>query len=104
MDAEGGITDGRAEQVIPAYQAPGIPAVPMTGMQAISLSGAQRNIDLVTEENRKLRMRLEKLNNEHRELKRAYWELSLSLNHRHQVSHNPSLTCLRSFPKLNRRG
>jgi len=55
-------------------------------MQAISLSGGtQRNVDLVAEENRKLRSRLEKLNNEHRDLKRAYWELSLSLSHQTQV-------------------
>ena len=71
---------------MPGFQAPGMSSAPMAGMQAISLAGGtQRNVDLVTEENRKLRSRLEKLNNEHRDLKRAYWELSLSLSTRTQV-------------------
>eukprot|EP00290_Baffinella_frigidus_P054280 CAMPEP_0180344208 /NCGR_PEP_ID=MMETSP0989-20121125/2695_1 /TAXON_ID=697907 /ORGANISM="non described non described, Strain CCMP2293" /LENGTH=329 /DNA_ID=CAMNT_0022333213 /DNA_START=15 /DNA_END=1001 /DNA_ORIENTATION=- len=74
---------GHQPPVTPGFQ-PGMSSVPMAGMQAISLSGTQRNVDLVTEENRKLRSRLEKLNNEHRELKRAYWELSLSLSHQTQ--------------------
>ena len=54
---------------------------------------AQRSIDLVEMENKTLRSKLEKMEREYKELKRAYFELSIKQRHsNHMVGSQVALS------------